>query len=249
MPMSSAELMKVWGSGISRIFHWTVDWQTDAAKQYLPYRECRLRRSRRQDTSSGNSEDQPSQRTGPQIYTEQMISNGWCPHQVQHLSKTYNYKTFSYLATLERSSQRLVDHKRCLEHSACIAYNTSTVNYKVRHTTDDCICSMIVTPYRDLVQIIRRGRIPLVSIDLVTGATPPYQLRVHSRSATSKYIAISHVWADGLGNPGLNGLPLCQIERLNARLSALQRLMKGDKVSRPFILASSFLCVEFLTSA
>lgn len=175
-----------------------------------------------------------------------MISNGWCPHQVRYLSKTNDPDTFSYMATLKRSSRRLADHKSCAEHSACIAYNTSTVTYKTRHTTDGCTCSIIATPYRDLVKVMRRGRIPLVSIELVPGTTTKHELRVHSRTALSKYIAISHVWADGLGNPGQNGLPHCQIEKLHARLLKLQRLFKGDKVSKAPGLVPSVLCVYLL---
>lgn len=237
------------GTPISRIVFWGiryVETRNAQAKARLPDRVCRLHQETRPDTHRDNAEDQPSARIGLQRCTEQMISNGWCPHQVRHLSKVYKSKTFSYLATLDRSSQRLADHKRCSEHSACIAYSTSTATYQVRHTTDDCTCSMIATPYRDLVKVLRRGGIPLVSIEHVTGATPSHRLRVHSRSAGSKYIAISHVWADGLGNLGQNGLPLCHIEKLHARLLALKRLFKGDDVSKALILASSFLCVQLL---
>lgn len=219
------------------------------AKSDLPHRECGVHPSGRPRISRYHAESQPSPHLDLQRCTEQMISNGWCPHQVHHLSKTYGSKTFSYLATLERSSQRLADHKRCSETSACIAYNTSTVTYKVRHATGDCTCSTIATPYDDLVRVIRRGGIPLVSIETVTGATSSRKLRVYSRSTASKYIAISHVWADGLGNPGQNGLPLCQIKKLHARLVALQRLFTGDNVSRAFILVSSLLRWKVLINA
>lgn len=158
-----------------------------------------------------------------------------------HLSKTFDSETFSYLATLERSSQRLADHKHCSEHSVCIAYNTNAATYRARHTTDGCTCSMISTPYHDLVRIIRRGGISLISIECITNAAPTHKLRVHSRSATSKYIAISHVWDDGLGNPNENALPLCQVKRLHATLVALQRLFGKDDMCRAFLLLSCCL--------
>jgi hypothetical protein len=95
------------------------------AVSQLRHRECRLHFSSRPTLSKCQSSSSPD----PRRCKEQMISNGWCPHQVQHLSKIYNSETFSYLATLETSSQRLANHSRCSESSACIAYNTNAATY------------------------------------------------------------------------------------------------------------------------
>jgi hypothetical protein len=40
-------------------------------------------------------------------------------------------------------------------------------------------------------------------------------------SSLTPYVAISHVWADGLGNPASNGLPRCQLDKLFALLGDL----------------------------
>jgi hypothetical protein len=47
------------------------------------------------------------------------------------------------------------------------------------------------------------------------------QLQVHRASARDQYVAISHVWADGLGNPKSNALPECQLRRLAKYLAEL----------------------------
>ncbi|MCJ1262299.1 hypothetical protein MMC22_002169 [Lobaria immixta] len=147
----------------------------------------------------------------------------------------------SYLGTLERSSHRLADHKRCLNSEACVAYNTDRATYKTRHVAVDCKCLMVSTPYGRLKEIIRQGEIPLISIEDSTDAGATHELRVYPRSRTSRYIATSHVWADGLGNPNENALPLCQIKRLKAHLLALQAVF-GD-FDGPILFWMDTLCI------
>jgi hypothetical protein len=150
-----------------------------------------------------------------------MVNNGWCPHQVDHLSYKYGLSTFSYLATLERLPARLADHQRCTLHEKCVAYDTDPVTYETRHTTTDCVCAMVSVPYESLVKITRKGHVPLISIHSSASTDGLLELRVHRRSRKDKYIAITHVWADGLGNPRENSLPTCQIKRLQQSMSAL----------------------------
>lgn len=163
---------------------------------------------------------------------DKMLSNGRCHHQVRHLAETYSLETFSYLASLERSPHRLADHTRCAGHPACIAYNTNPATYKTRHTTERCTCPTVFTPYHDLISILRQGEIPLISIETSGPDTNrAYKLKAHQRSKDSEYIAVSHVWADGLGNPNGNGLPLCQIKRLSATLDILGVLHERREVN------------------
>ncbi|KAF2011119.1 hypothetical protein BU24DRAFT_472277 [Aaosphaeria arxii CBS 175.79] len=152
--------------------------QKKRAESKLKHRECCFHASGHLDISADRPETQPSSSEELERYKKQMTSKGWCQHQVEHLSRTYDVNTFSYLASLERSPKRLADHNRCSNYSA---------------------------------------------------------------SMKSKYIAISHVWADGLGNPSENGLPLCQVKRLRANLLKLQRLLVGDDANVLFWMDT--LCI------
>jgi hypothetical protein len=80
---------------------------------------------------------------------------------------------------------------------------------------------MVSVPYESLVKITRKGHVPLISIHSSASTDGLLELRVHRRSRKDKYIAITHVWADGLGNPRENSLPTCQIKRLQQSMSAL----------------------------
>lgn len=206
-------------------------------------RECRLHQDKLVQESSGGSngssdgvpltQNPQDDNQQWQQAKEQMMMNGWCFHQVGRLSLKYDLKTFLYLATMERSPLRSVDHQRCILHESCVAYNTDPSTYRSRHTTADCACLTISVPYESLIKIIRQGNIPLVSIeDGDAGADEKYKLRVEARSWRSKYVAISHVWADGLGNPSKNGLPSCQIEQLRVSLRVLQKVCTDPILSR-----------------
>ena len=82
---------------------------------------------------------------------------------------------------------------------------------------------MVPTPYDRLINSIRNGRIPLISIESGNEDGSAYELQVYPRFRTSKYIAISHVWIDGLGNTNQNAVPVCQVKRLKGALPALRR--------------------------
>jgi hypothetical protein len=144
-----------------------------------------------------------------------MLSKGRCIHQVIHLCQAFDIDTFSWLSHGRRSSMRQENHGNCSERG-CIAYNSDMTNYETKHATDGCQCDMVSVPYSDLVEIIRDGKVPLFTVEHSEGQSSEdsLQLKVHPRDRYSSYIAVSHVWADGLGNPNCNALPACQLKQL-----------------------------------
>lgn len=151
----------------------------------------------------------------PEEVREEMFEKGWCPHQIRYLSRRYGSKGLELFADLyeDRKLLRPEDHRPCSQKKRCIAYN------KTKHTAE-CPgggCYMVKVPYGDLVQVIQRGGIPLLSIQ--EHSDTEVSLHVHERHFRSDYTTFSHVWADGLGNPKENALPFCQIKLLQSLLS------------------------------
>ena len=173
---------------------------------------------------------------------DEMLAHGWCQHHINHLSRTHDLKTFSYLATHGRPLRRLVDHKKCSQNPGCVAHNTDAATYRTRHVTPECDCTMIPTPSSRLIEIIRIGKIPLISLEDGVGTGATHRIQVDARSLRSKYIAVSHVWSDGLGNPNGNALPSCQISELKAFLTALKTKLEGPKAADV-----SFCCTQLDT--
>lgn len=165
-----------------------------------------------------------------QYYKDRMLANGWCHHQVEHLSRNaaYSLRGFAYLANRQHST-RLLNHASCTNHLTCVAYNTISAAYETRHIESGCDCPSVPTPNATLIQIIRRGDVPLISIQESPDPNTAPKIRVSTRNRRSKYIAVSHVWADGLGNQFDNALPLCQINRLNLAVTALHNTFRYSR--------------------
>lgn len=156
-----------------------------------------------------------------------LLARGWCVHHLLHLNRTCESTyLYSYLTTFDRSGTRNVDHSACIKESQCIALNVDPCNYETRHTQPGCACQLIPVPYRQLAKIISDREIPLVSIeestDLGDSTTADLVLKLHTRQTEHCYTALSHVWADGLGNPSQNSLPSCQLKWLRQRLKPAQ---------------------------
>jgi len=95
--------------------------------------------------------------------------------------------------------------------------------YKVGHQDEDCTCSPIAGDQEDLEKILGEGdRFPLLRL---TGDIHDFGVELVDceTDSPSTYIAISHVWADGLGNPRANSLHPCKFE-------VLERVIYLEKV-------------------
>ncbi|TFK86429.1 hypothetical protein K466DRAFT_587253 [Polyporus arcularius HHB13444] len=101
-----------------------------------------------------------------------------------------------------------------------IAYacnSTPTVNrssfldlhdYAPLHRSAQCSCSFIRPPLPDVMRHLAQGRVPVL---VLNGDV----LSVRD-SLDGDYVAISHVWADGLGSTADVGLPACQISHITS---------------------------------
>jgi len=71
-------------------------------------------------------------------------------------------------------------------------------------------------------------------------ADPAYRTAVRNELEidTSRvgYVAISHVWADGLGNPHRNSLPFCQVANLQDQVNSLFGLQAQKDVCVSFFM-------------
>ena len=162
---------------------------------------------------------------------DHMHAAAWCPHQIHLLCSSQLYITVIY--TLQVHRQHNVSHRGCSE-AECLANNVELGNgeYKVRHVREECRCNDIVIPEQKMIEIIKEGGIPLVSIQ--SGPHGQLHLDVTKATVTSRYVALSHVWSDGMGNPKLNALPQCQLNKL---MKCLQNLRWPNMTISDFVSA------------
>ena len=160
-----------------------------------------------------------------------MTKRGWCPTLVRRICKRHDYTAAIFLLQMN-SFQGSASHESCTSNT-CIALHVNEKTYQTRHAEGNCNCNFVVADTSKIASLIKAGRIPIVSVKLGQGNQleisaaewvhdpPTTNIRdglFNYRGPFRSYAAISHVWADGLGNPSENSIPLCQFKRIAERV-------------------------------
>lgn len=150
-----------------------------------------------------------------QLVRRHMLRNSkaWCIHQVDTLGAKVSYTTLVYLTGIQRHERHGVDHANCSRNPACVAFSIALgKDFVTKHATSECTCASVEAPRAEQIKILERGGIPVLKCMQMESGT--IDLSFVPMSPALKYVAISHVWADGLGDPFGHGLPRCQLLRL-----------------------------------
>ena len=197
-----------------------------------------------------------------ELLQKRFLEFGWCPHEHKMLCGLIMWETTG-LFTASRLKRPF--STRELSHAACISDRCSASfikpgTYSTRHTLrcrENSKCSFLGFDSSYLAEQIEEGHVPLVRLDNIihedaektyvgpgyeeTEPLLPFQERVEIQHADSgHYIALSHVWSHGLGNPLSNTLLTCQLRRLKAVAAQMQR--EGGLIEEPAIWIDT-LCV------
>ena len=139
-----------------------------------------------------------------------LVQRGWCPFLIKYCEIKLHYSVLDWL-----DGSQMVDtsggHNLCDEID-CVRNNIDTSTYKPLHFTESCDCTLAAPNLQEVLDIIDAGDTPVMQV-----IQEPYtQLKVTRQSSkrAGTYVAISHVWVDGLGSTTEAGLPKCQLERL-----------------------------------
>ena len=133
-------------------------------------------------------------------------------------------------ATLEKSFARSTS-----DVLICTAYQMDWCTYKTKHVQGCGTCNELSADQTLMEEILRAGFFPLLRSASSPGRNSPSRergceqnkitfpgsLEVVSSEFHRKYVCISHVWSDGLGNPHANSIPQCQYQRLSDMVDAL----------------------------
>jgi hypothetical protein len=149
----------------------------------------------------------------PKFLERRMIADGFCPRAIHRLNPTM-LLVASYL------SSQLQFHTKEPSHSACTATTCTSDNmmdntYARCHAETDCSCEdLLDASVSTRVQsILKDGGIPVLRLT-VSSASEEIVVEVLPADPKRPYVAFSHVWSDGLGNPDSNELYKCQWHRL-----------------------------------
>lgn len=135
-----------------------------------------------------------------------MISDGWCKHEVE-LLRVLPPSTSYYMSLADRPGPD-INHTACTK-AKCNAYGAPTT----KHLDGGCNCELIYADRRLMSSILLNGSFPLIRMEKGEVGQPP-TLKIIAHQPYIRFVALSHVWTDGLGNPQGNSLPTCQLEKL-----------------------------------
>ncbi len=168
-----------------------------------------------------------------------MLSSGWCPSQRKINAKETSYlQTLHFLALLgQPESDEL--HRRC-SNDRCLAYHSDLPTYQTKHVTN-CDCEHYSIDSNRMIEILESGSLPLLRIQ--KGHTlKELSVELVPAKSTSPYIALSHVWADGLGNPYENALPRCQLEFLHQTINDYYAIVNPQAVEEILLWCDTLCC-------
>ena len=164
-----------------------------------------------------------------------------CPHSKLRLESHFTQDVMYYTTALKWPEDTR-EHVKC-NTTECIALQVRDNKYPTKHL-DSCKGCLMVGPNAQQIrltgEILQHDGIPLIQV-IGCGKGSSVQLDI-VEAPEKEYIAISHVWSDGLGNPHRNEIPQCQLEQLGQ----LTASCSGGYAPVPFFLDT--ICVPLKNS-
>jgi hypothetical protein len=150
---------------------------------------------------------------GPK-FESQMMARHWCPARTDELLSSN--LSIQYITSLLPSYDNRT-HYDCKPDFCC---NQSQPEDFAQHAPgcDISACHSIGFQKSEMIEILRSDGLP--GIRKISRDCQPYRYEIANVKG-QEFVAISHVWAHGLGNPKANALPQCQLDRLFQFISEL----------------------------
>lgn len=185
----------------------------------------------------------------------QMLSTGWCPSDIQRSIERFSRgQTLYFVSRMSRFSLIERKHELCTP-SRCLYFQSDPGTYHRRHREPGCECEDLSATakdalVRDVLGALESEALPLLQIKKSNAGLDSLSVEVIESSVKTPYIAISHVWADGLGNPVDNNLPKCQLSLISEFAAALdlaavqleETLGSTSEKSSPLLVWLDTLC-------
>ncbi|QIW98724.1 hypothetical protein AMS68_004242 [Peltaster fructicola] len=142
---------------------------------------------------------------------QRMLQNGWCPSDIFRAEHRHvRDVSIIWFSEHMQKSISLQSHDDCTD-TIC----QRMLKYSTRHVEADCACDYLQSDKARIIACLESGDYPVLEVE--GEELDDITMRIHPSKSLAEdiaYVAISHVWADGLGNQEEMSLPRCQIRRL-----------------------------------
>lgn len=183
-----------------------------------------------------------------------MLEAGWCSSEIERAKDKFsNTQSFYFMSRMRKNEIRR-NHLACTT-SLCSALQVDLATYQTKHRRASCNCLDAILNIDDVVTLLRSQKLPLLKITQKDEHLESLKVEVVAYTPETRYVAISHVWADGLGNPRGNSVPACQLSYILERINTLRgsTTLAADPVTRaqdaeggPLLIWLDTLCCPVL---
>lgn len=151
----------------------------------------------------------------PEFLEIHLRSCGWCFNKIERFSKSLSAVALYYANLLPVPAHEPL-HINCTRN----VYHASNIdenNYVTAHGLHCSGCDLVAVKQLELTRILKKSTFPVIEITLQEQVP---LLRIVPQEAEIRYVAISHVWSQGLGNPYDTALPSCQLRKIACYINA-----------------------------
>ena len=179
---------------------------------------------------------------------QEMMARGWCPFLIFQARFHFSTTSAIYFTSRLQKGSDSVDHSFCSKH-VCKRSNVvfeSLQKNGLIHRPDCNGCEergVVGEDLERLIALLKEGSIPLLRFSWALNDDSNFKIELVPFTGRQRYTAISHVWADGLGNPLANRLrscQLCHVTRLVRHL--VKATSRSTKPERLFYCWMDTLC-------
>lgn len=153
------------------------------------------------------------------LWVERFEMSGWCPSQIEIMMRTStSLQSLHFFASMQNSLSAGC-HGSC-NSRMCVAYQTDFKHYETQHVVKDCRCKNLYVDVSSMNAVLTNGGFPLLRIR-EKKTLDELTVEIVAFQPDTCYLALSHVWADGLGNAKANALPRCQLLHLSKLVQSM----------------------------
>lgn len=159
---------------------------------------------------------------------QRLQERGFCRSEINFF-QGYTISSAYFASRIPRV--RKGNHVECTD-TKCIAYQV-TSEYQPMHVhgnyCDPLLCPFIEAETDKLSSLLRRGATPVISVCSMENDSQELMIDIKSSTLVKQYVAISHVWSDGLGNPDSNAMYRCQLLNIQKMVNLLGVMIGSSK--------------------
>lgn len=152
---------------------------------------------------------------------QRLEESGFCRSEIKFL-EGYRISTAYFASRIARFKKG--NHVECTE-TKCVAYQVTSDYLPMHVNANNCVdshCSLIEVDAEKISSLLRKGATPVISVRLMQTDSQKVITEIQDSTLVDQYVAISHVWSDGLGNSDANALYYCQLQRIQDMINDLK---------------------------